>query len=158
MDKAYPLSTPIVVRSLDIKTDPFRPKEDDEMVLGPEVPHLSAIGALLYLAQCTRPDIAFSVNLLARYNSAPTILHWKGVKDVLRYLRGTTDMGLFYSKNSTNDQVLVGYADAGFLSDLHKALSQIGCVQEWRYINLMVFNKANISCYIFKSFRNTCFT
>ncbi|KAM2792524.1 hypothetical protein PS2_004168 [Malus domestica] len=157
-DKAYPLNTPMVVRSLDIKKDPFCPKEDDELVLGPEVSYLNVIGALLYLAQCTRPNIAFSVNLLARYSSAPTICHWKSVKDVLRYLRGTTDIGLFYSKNSTNDQVLVGYADAGFLSDLHKALSQIGCVQEWRYNNLMALNKANISCYIFKSFRNTCLT
>ena len=37
-------------------------------------------------------------------------------------------MGLFYSKNSTDDQVLVGYADAGFLSDPHKARSQTGYV------------------------------
>ncbi|KAM1346511.1 hypothetical protein ACFX2H_035549 [Malus domestica] len=37
-------------------------------------------------------------------------------------------MGLFYSKNSTNDQVLVGYTDAGFLSDPHKARSQTGYV------------------------------
>ncbi|KAM2449650.1 hypothetical protein PS1_019734 [Malus domestica] len=128
MDKAYPLSTPMVIRSLDIKKDPFLPKEDDELVLGPEVPYLSAIGALLYLAQCTRLDIAFSVNLLTRYISAPTIRHWKGVKDVLRYLRGTTDMSLFYSEKSTNDQILTGYADDGFLSDPHKALSQTGYV------------------------------
>ncbi|CAL8989818.1 unnamed protein product [Prunus brigantina] len=65
MDKAHPLSTPMVVRSLDTKKDPYRPKGDDEMVLGPEVPYLSAIGALMYLAQCTGHDIAFSVNLLA---------------------------------------------------------------------------------------------
>ena len=77
MDKAYPLSTPMVVCSLDIKKDPFRPKEDDEPVIGPEVPYLSAVGALLYLAQCTRPYINFSVNLLARYSSAPTMRHWK---------------------------------------------------------------------------------
>ncbi|KAM1346510.1 hypothetical protein ACFX2H_035548 [Malus domestica] len=50
MDKAYPLSTPMVIRSLDVKKDPFRPKEDDELVIGPEVPYMSAIGALLYLA------------------------------------------------------------------------------------------------------------
>ena len=35
MDKALPLSTPMVVRSLDTKKDPYRPKGDDEMVLGP---------------------------------------------------------------------------------------------------------------------------
>jgi hypothetical protein len=78
----------------------------------------------MYLANCTRPDIAFSVNLLARYSSAPTRRHWNGVKHVLRYLRGTTDMGLFYPRGSNSQ--LVGYADAGFLSDPHKGRSQTG--------------------------------
>ena len=53
----------MVVQSLDVKKNPFRPKEDGEAMLGPEVPYLSAIGALMYLANCTRPDIRFSVNL-----------------------------------------------------------------------------------------------
>lgn len=128
MDKAHPLSTPMIVRSLDTKKDPYRPKGDDEMVLGSEVPYLSAIGALMYLAQCTRPDIAFSVNLLARYSSAPTSRHWTGVKHILRYLRGTTDMGLFYSSELTNAPSVVGYADAGYLSDPHQGRSQTGYV------------------------------
>ncbi|KAL6319511.1 hypothetical protein AAG906_014187 [Vitis piasezkii] len=126
MDKAHPLSSPMVVRSLDVKNDPFRPCEKDEELLGPEVPYLSAIGALMYLANCTRPDIAFSVNLLARYSSAPTRRHWNGIKHILRYLRGTTDMGLFYSRESK--QQLLGYADAGYLSDPHKGRSQTGYV------------------------------
>ena len=127
MDKAHSLSTPMVVRSLDPKKDPFRPKEDDEQILGPEVPYLSAIGALLYLAQCTRPDISFSVNLLARFSSEPTRRHWNGIKHIFRYLRGTTDLGLFYSK-SNSGAGLIGYADAGYLSDPHKARSQTGYV------------------------------
>jgi hypothetical protein len=45
--------------------------EEDEEILGPEVPYLSAIGALIYLANYTRPDIAFAIDLLARYNSTP---------------------------------------------------------------------------------------
>ena len=100
MDKAHPLSSPMVVRSLDVKNDPFRPCEKGEELLGPEVPYLSVIGALIYLANCTRPDIAFYVNLLARYSSAPTRRHWNGIKHILRYLSGTTDMGLFYSNKS----------------------------------------------------------
>ncbi|KAL6314459.1 hypothetical protein AAG906_025944 [Vitis piasezkii] len=54
----------MVVRSLEVNKDPFRPKEENEELFGPEVPYLSAIGALMYLANCTRPDIAFSINLL----------------------------------------------------------------------------------------------
>lgn len=72
MDKAHLLSTPMVVQSLDVKNDHFHPQENDEEILGPEVPYLSTIGALMYLANCTRPNIAFLINLLARYNFAPT--------------------------------------------------------------------------------------
>ncbi|CAL9001401.1 unnamed protein product [Prunus brigantina] len=75
-----------------------------------------------------RPDIAFSVNLLARYSSAPTSRHWTGVKHILRYLRGTTDMGLFYSSELTDAPSIVGYADAGYLSDPHQGCSQTGYV------------------------------
>ena len=50
--------------------DPFHLREDDEKIFGLEVPYLSAIGALMYLANYTWPDIAFSVNLLTRYSSA----------------------------------------------------------------------------------------
>ena len=65
MDKTHPLNTPMVGRSLNVKKDRFHPHEDDEEILVPQVPYLSAIGALMYLANCTRPDVAFSVNLLA---------------------------------------------------------------------------------------------
>jgi hypothetical protein len=123
MDKAHPLSSPMVVRLLDVKKDPFHPKDDEE-TLGLEVPYLSAIGALMYLTNCTRLDIAFPINLLARYSSTPTRRHWNGVKYVLRYLRGTTDMRLFYP-HYLNPQ-LVGYVDAVYLSDPHKGQSQTG--------------------------------
>ena len=58
MDKSHLLRSPMVVRSLEVTKDPFRPKEENEELLGPEVPYLSAIGALMYLANYTRPDIA----------------------------------------------------------------------------------------------------
>ncbi|XP_074377220.1 retrovirus-related Pol polyprotein from transposon TNT 1-94 [Apium graveolens] len=57
MDKYHPLTTPIVVRSLEPDKDPFRQREE---VLGPEIPYLGAIGALMYLANNTRPEIAFA--------------------------------------------------------------------------------------------------
>nr|CAN61800.1 hypothetical protein VITISV_044293 [Vitis vinifera] len=126
MDKVHHLSSPMVVRSLDVKNDPFRHCKKNEELLGPEVPYLSAIGALMYLANCTRPDIVFSVNLLARYSSTSTRRHWNGIKHILHYLRGTIDMSLFYSRESK--QQLLGYADAGYLSDPHKGRSQTGYV------------------------------
>lgn len=126
MDKANPLSTPMMGRTLNVEKDPFRPKEENEEDLITEVPYLSAIGALMYLSNCTRPDIAFAVNLLARFSSCPTKRHWKGIKQIFRYLRGTSDLGLFYPNNTK--PVLLGYADAGYLSDPHNAKSQTGYV------------------------------
>ena len=87
MDKAHPLSSPMVVRLLDVKNDPFHPCENAEKLLGLEVPYLSTIRALLYLANCTRLDIAFSINLLARYISVPTQRHLNDIKHILRYLQ-----------------------------------------------------------------------
>ena len=83
MDNSHPLSTPMVLRFLDINTDPFQPQEKDEELLFDETPYLIAVGALMYLANNTRPDIYFAVSLLARFSSSPTRRHWNGVKHVL---------------------------------------------------------------------------
>ena len=87
IDKAHPLSSPIIICSLYLKNDTFRHCENGEELLDPKVPYLSVIGALMYLANCTCPNISFSVNLLARYNSAQTQRHWNGIKHILRYLK-----------------------------------------------------------------------
>jgi hypothetical protein len=94
----------MVVRSLNLEKDVFRPREEGEEILGSGFPYLSLIGALMYLASSTRPDIAFAVNLLARHSAAPTRR-----KQILRYINGTKDLGLFFQK--TNDPKLVGYAE-----------------------------------------------
>jgi hypothetical protein len=86
MDKAYPSKSLMIVRALEKDSDPFRLCQEEEEVLGSEYPYLSAIGALMYPSNNTRPDISFAVNLLARFSDVPTIHHWNGVKDVLRYL------------------------------------------------------------------------
>jgi len=44
----------------------LKPLENDEYLLDPEVPYLSVIGTLMYLVNYTRPDIAFTVNLLSK--------------------------------------------------------------------------------------------
>ncbi|XP_074352167.1 secreted RxLR effector protein 161-like [Apium graveolens] len=138
MDKAHPLTTPMVVRSLELEKDPLRPRKQDEEALIPEVPHLSAIGALIYLTNNTQPDIVFAVNLLARFSSDPTKRHWDGIKHIFRYLRGTIDLGLFFPNNSRSR--LVGYADAGYMSDPHFERSQTGYL--FTYCNTVIHWKS----------------
>ena len=75
------------------------------------------IGSLLYLT-ASRPDIVFSVGLCARFQANPKESHMTTVKRILRYLKGTTDLRLWYPKGSNFN--LVGYVDAdyaGFLVD-----------------------------------------
>jgi len=79
---------------------------------------------LIYLTNYTQPDVAFAVNLLANYSSAPTQRNWNGIKHILCYLHVTIYLGLFYS-NGSNPQ-LVGCANAGYLYDPHKDQLQIG--------------------------------
>jgi len=109
----------MIVQSLKVSKDSFRSQEEKEKLLDPEVSYLSVFGALIFLANATKFDITFPVNLLARYSSSPTRRHWNGVKHILRYLKGTIDLGLFYTNKGCVD--LVGYADACYLSDPHKA-------------------------------------
>ena len=52
------------------------------------------VGSLLYLSVCTRPDIAQAVGALAKYMAAPTEAHWTTAKGVLRYLKGTANLGI----------------------------------------------------------------
>jgi hypothetical protein len=75
MNKIYPSKTPMVVRALEKDTDPFPPRQEGKEVLGSKYPYLSIIGALMYLTNNTRFNIAFAVNLLARYSVAPTMRH-----------------------------------------------------------------------------------
>jgi hypothetical protein len=126
MNMSYPSKTYMVVRSLDLDKDPFRPRDDEEQILGTELPYLSVVGAIMYLANNTRSDIVFAVNLLERYNSAPTKRHWVGIKNIFRYLNGTKDLRLFYKRH--DDPSLIGYTDASYLSDPQNDRSQTGFV------------------------------
>uniref|UniRef100_A0A2N9ER43 Integrase catalytic domain-containing protein n=1 Tax=Fagus sylvatica TaxID=28930 RepID=A0A2N9ER43_FAGSY len=84
------------------------------------VPYANAIGSLMYAMLCTRPDICFVVGLVNRFQSNPGPAHWKAVKRILRYLRGTADYMLCYQGR---DLRLRGYSDADWAGDLDERKS-----------------------------------
>ena len=65
----------------------------------------------MYLAITSRLDIAYSVRVLARFNSNPGPLHWKAVKHLLRYCKGTMDLKLVYGPGNS-DELFTTYSDA----------------------------------------------
>ena len=79
-----------------------------------EVPYFSVIGSLIYNQICTRPDIAFVVDVLGRYLSDPDQSHWKAIKKVLRYLQSTKDLMSTYRR--TNTLKVVGFSDSDYAS------------------------------------------
>nr|XP_018634088.1 uncharacterized protein LOC108949012 [Nicotiana tomentosiformis] len=78
------------------------------------------ISSLLYL-NANRPDIIFSVEIYASFQSHPKESHMKGVKRILRYFKGTQDLVLWYSSGCTFD--LLGYPNGdyvGYLADRNR--------------------------------------
>lgn len=90
------------------------------------VPYQQAIGCILYLTQGTRPDIAFAINNLSRYNNCFTKTHWMAVKRVLRYLKGTKNLRLAFRKDE-NDY-MIGYCDADWATDMDERRSCTGYI------------------------------
>jgi len=82
------------------------------------------VGALLYLATGTRPDIAYAVGQLSRYVAAPTGQHLAAAKRVLRYLKGTATLALTYG----GDKGITGYSDADYAEDVPTRRSTTGYI------------------------------
>nr|GFA21727.1 hypothetical protein [Tanacetum cinerariifolium] len=71
----------------------------------------SMIGALMYLTS-TRPDIVHATCVCARYQAYPAKKYLKEVKRIFRYLRGTVNMGIWYTKDPGFK--LTGFSDADY--------------------------------------------
>ena len=79
------------------------PSTPEDVAYMQSVPYINAVGALMYLAIATQPDIAYSVNVLCCFSSNPGVEHWKAVKHLFRYLKGTMDLKLTYSPSSSGE-------------------------------------------------------
>jgi len=99
MESAKPIDTPI--------SPSTRLVVDDGSVSVGENPYRGVIGSLLYLT-ASRPDIVYNVDLCACFQSNPKEAHLKAVKRILRYLKHTSGLALWYSRECNFD--LIGYA------------------------------------------------
>ncbi|KAL0333939.1 UNVERIFIED_CONTAM: Retrovirus-related Pol polyprotein from transposon TNT 1-94 [Sesamum angustifolium] len=117
--KAYespPAKTPV-----DLNLHLAKNKDEPEC----QIEYSRIIGSLMYIMNCTRPDIAYAVNKLSIFTSNPSKDHWKGLIRVLRYLKYTSNYGLHYTRYPA---VLEGYSDANWISDSKDTKSTSGYV------------------------------
>ncbi|GJZ23366.1 pol polyprotein [Tanacetum coccineum] len=107
---------------------PFDPKVQLKMNKGQSVSQLhytQVLGSLMYIINCTRPDLAYSVSRLSRYSHNPGKDNWDALVRVLQYLKHTMTYGLHYTKYPL---VLEGYRDANWISNHNEGKSTSGYV------------------------------
>ncbi|GJW42591.1 retrovirus-related pol polyprotein from transposon TNT 1-94 [Tanacetum coccineum] len=102
---------------LSLKDSPVRDYDVERMS---KVPYPNAVGSLMYLMVCTRPDIAYVVSVVSRYLVNPRKNHWEAVKWILKYLQGTTNVGLVYGTNRGNHVDVTGFVDSDYTKDPDK--------------------------------------
>jgi hypothetical protein len=117
MEKSNAVCSPIVTGtklSKNDKSDEVDPTQFKQMV-----------GSLMYLT-ATRPDLMFAVNLIARFMEHPVETHLMAAKRIMRYIRGTTELGIWYKKGKQAE--LIAYSDSDYGGDMDDRKSTSGYV------------------------------
>jgi KUP system potassium uptake protein len=123
-EHAHPVGNPMEVNA---HLSTARDASDD---VTNEFPYREAIGMLMYLATSTRPDLSFSIGQLSRFVARPSSKHIGTVKRVLRYLGGTQNYGITYTRTSqASDPIIVqGFCDSDWANDMDTRKSTTGFV------------------------------
>ena len=103
-------------------------KTEEEKHYTSMIPYSNAVGSLMFVIVCTRPDLAYSVSMVHWYMSDLGKVQWQVIKKLLRYLRGTSRLILFYENGSAKYGVVKGFVNSNFDGDVDKRKSLIVCV------------------------------
>ena len=121
MHNCKPIDT-LVAKNESLSLD-MCPKTQDEKEKMARVPYANVVESLMYAMMCTWPNICYFVGLVSRFQSIPRLDHWKSIKRILRYLKGTADYVLCYQGS---DLCMIGYSDADLGSNLDGCKSTFG--------------------------------
>lgn len=114
------------ISSIPLDTGFFK-NRDTSSPMSENEKYQQLIGALLYLAVNTRPDISASVTILSQFNKKPMSADWTEAKRIARYLKGTRDYELILGKRGA-EPILIGYADADWAENKVDRKSNSGYV------------------------------
>lgn len=135
MEDCHKVATPMEVN--------FNPPKAE--VIDDRFPYQELIGSLMYLAVCSRPDIAFVCSKLSQYNTCYNEVHWLAAKRVLRYLSGTSDYGLNFRRGSKKVEIS---SDADWAGDINDRKSYSGFVSRYglNLINWHSHKQSTVAC------------
>jgi hypothetical protein len=115
LTSAKPVYTPM---DPGLQLPQLKQTSDDNLKL----PYQSAVSRLSYIALMTRPDIAYTVNILSRHINTYRQEHWEAAKHMIRYLKTTIDLAICYqalkSEHPINNYPL-RFVDADWGGDQH---------------------------------------
>ena len=118
MSKARPASTPMAPGVALSKQQ--APSNEEEVALAKKFPYREIVGSLMYLMTSTRPDIAYAVGQLSRFNDCHGPAHHAAANHLLRYLCGTYNKGITFGQHNTEP---IGFSDSSWASDKDNARS-----------------------------------
>ncbi|CAJ2649847.1 unnamed protein product [Trifolium pratense] len=118
MEDCNAVSSPIITSCKLVKNEAGKASDETQ--------YKQMVGSLMYLL-ATRPDLAYSVCLVARFMERPTEIHIAAVKRIMRYVKGTVGYGLLYKKTGMELQ-LNGWTYSDYAGDLDDRKSTSGYV------------------------------
>nr|GEZ29034.1 retrovirus-related Pol polyprotein from transposon TNT 1-94 [Tanacetum cinerariifolium] len=116
MISCKPVPTPLAPHFKLSSHECPKSKEDKEDMS--RVSYSSAVGSLMYAMVYTRPDLAHAISVVSRYMHNPGKMHWEAAKCIIRYLKGTSNIGLSFEKSRASPNRVVGYVDSDYAVDL----------------------------------------
>ena len=102
------------------------PKTEKEVATMSEIPFANVVGSVMYLMVCSRPDKSYAISAVSRFMSNPGKQHWEALKWILRYLKGSSDVGLVFERKKETTECVLGYVDADYAGDMDKRRSMTG--------------------------------
>ncbi|EDR06651.1 retrovirus-related pol polyprotein [Laccaria bicolor S238N-H82] len=102
------------------------PKTDEDRHYMKDKPYREALGSCMWAQVATRPDIAYALSVLARFQGNPGPAHWKAMLHLLAYLKGTIGYKITYNRGGSLDPI--GFVDADYAGDVDTRRSTSGYV------------------------------
>ena len=91
-------------------------------------PFRSLLGGLLYLSTRTRPDVTTATSMLAKVQNDPGISQWKMLQHLVRYLKGTSDYGIFLPSGKNGQVNFEAWSDSDWARDEQQRRSRTGFI------------------------------
>lgn len=104
------------------------PATEHDMELMKDKPYANGVGSIMYSMVCSRPDIAYAMSVESRFMANPGEHHWEALKWTMRYMNGSSNLGLMFKKQKEMNQPIIGFVDSDFAGNIDTRKSLTGFI------------------------------